>query len=283
MNDIAIHVDKVSKCFKIGSSTEYARLTEALAGNIKSATQALWRKTASQVIPVLNADQHADQNADKKLVDTRRDGNSFWALRDIDFRVHCGEAVGIVGGNGAGKSTLLKILSRIVSPTSGRVGVRGRVGCLLEVGTGFHPELTGRENVFLNGTILGMSRREIRRRFDEIVSFAEVETFIDTPVKRYSNGMIIRLGFSVAAHFEPEVFIIDEVLGVGDAAFQAKSLAKAKEFRDEGRTVLLVSHYMPSVIEFATRAILIQEGQIVADGDPVQIVDMHLRRNSNDH
>ena len=279
MNDIAIHVDKVSKCFKIGSGTEYARLTEALASNIKTATKSIWHKTKSQIGPVDNL--AADNLAVDKACESRRDGDTFWALRDIDFRVHCGEAVGIVGGNGAGKSTLLKILSRIVSPTSGRVGVRGRVGCLLEVGTGFHPELTGRENVFLNGTILGMSRREIRRRFDEIVSFAEVEMFIDTPVKRYSNGMIIRLGFSVAAHFEPEVFIIDEVLGVGDAAFQAKSLAKAKEFRDEGRTVLLVSHYMPSVIEFATRAILIQEGRIVADGNPAQIVNMHLLQNTS--
>jgi lipopolysaccharide transport system ATP-binding protein len=268
MNDIAIHVDKVSKCFAIGSGTEYARLTESLATNVKTAARSIWNKTTK---PLLQSDVSSD---------SRRDGNQFWALRDIDFKVHCGEAVAIVGGNGAGKSTLLKILSRIVSPTLGRVGVRGRVGCLLEVGTGFHPELTGRENVFLNGTILGMSRREIRRRFDEIVSFAEVETFIDTPVKRYSNGMIIRLGFSVAAHFEPEVFIIDEVLGVGDAAFQAKSLAKAKEFRDQGRTVLLVSHYMPSVIEFATRAILIREGHIVADGEPSQVVDMHLRGDS---
>jgi len=270
MSDVAIHVENVSKKFTIGIGTEYARLTETLASNFKSASRSIWniatRKTPTETYS--NRQRH--------------DGNTFWALRDVDFHVRCGESVGIVGGNGAGKSTLLKILSRIVAPTSGRVGIRGRVGCLLEVGTGFHPELTGRENVFLNGTILGMSRREIRRRFDEIVSFAEVETFIDTPVKRYSNGMIIRLGFSVAAHFEPEVLIIDEVLGVGDAAFQARSLAKAKEFREKGRTVLLVSHNLPSVIDFATRAILMQEGRIVADGAPTEIVDMHTRSNTGE-
>jgi len=269
MTDIAIHVEKVSKRFTIGTGTEYARLTEALVGKLKSVSKSLVQSAKRKLV------------SDASNRDQRHVGNAFWALRDVDFRVHCGESVGIVGGNGAGKSTLLKILSRIVSPTSGRVGVRGRVGCLLEVGTGFHPELTGRENVFLNGTILGMSRREIRRRFDEIVSFAEVETFIDTPVKRYSNGMIIRLGFSVAAHFEPEVLIIDEVLGVGDAAFQARSLTKAKEFREQGRTVLLVSHNLQSIVEFATRAILMQEGRVVADGEPTSIVEMHLRHNTH--
>lgn len=256
MSEIAIHIDNVSKRFTLNSVGEYARMTEAVAQSFRN-----WaNKIGSLFRPDRNESVHE---------------NEFWALRDINLEIRTGEFFGVVGGNGAGKSTLLKILSRIVSPTTGRVGVRGRVGCLLEVGTGFHPELTGRENVFLNGTILGMSRREIRKRFDEIVAFAEVEQFIDTPVKRYSNGMLIRLGFSVAAHLEPDVLIVDEVLGVGDIAFQAKSLQKAREFREQGRTVLLVSHNLPTVIEFCTRAVLLEKGRIVEDGDPNTIVAHH--------
>src|SRR6186713_984910 len=184
---------------------------------------------------------------------------TFWALKDVSFDVKKGEVVGIIGRNGAGKSTLLKILSRIVEPTSGEVDLFGRVGSLLEVGTGFHPELTGRENIFLNGAILGMQRREIRKHFDEIVDFAEVEKFLDMPVKRYSSGMYVRLAFAVAAHLEPEILIVDEVLAVGDAAFQAKCLAKMGEIsRTGGRTVLFVSHNMQAVQNLCQRAVLLE-------------------------
>ncbi len=191
----------------------------------------------------------------------------FWALRDISFTVQPGEVVGIIGRNGAGKSTLLKILSRITEPTSGKVKLRGRVASLLEVGTGFHPELTGRENIFLNGAILGMSRAEIRRKFDEIVAFAEVERFLDTPVKRYSSGMYVRLAFAVAAHLEPEILIVDEVLAVGDVAFQKKCLGKMQDVsRAEGRSVLFVSHNLPSIRELCSTAVLLNQGTIQASG-----------------
>src|SRR5687767_1731426 len=191
-------------------------------------------------------------NGSRQAVTTPDD---FWALRDVSFDVSGGEVVGIIGRNGAGKSTLLKILSRITEPTAGRIETRGRVASLLEVGTGFHSELTGRENIYLNGAILGMSRREIDRKFDEIVAFAEVERFIDTPVKRYSSGMHMRLAFSVAAHLEPEILMVDEVLAVGDAAFQKKCLGKMGEVAGEGRTVLFVSHNMPAVSTLCSRAL----------------------------
>ena len=191
----------------------------------------------------------------------------FWALRDLSFEIGQGERVGIIGRNGAGKSTLLKVLSRITEPTSGRVSLRGRVASLLEVGTGFHPELTGRENIYLNGAILGMSRSEIRRKFDEIVDFAEVERFLDTPVKRYSSGMYVRLAFAVAAHLEPEVLIVDEVLAVGDAQFQKKCLGKMEEVGTEGRTVLFVSHNMGAIRQLCSRAILLSRGRCVLDTD----------------
>jgi lipopolysaccharide transport system ATP-binding protein len=197
---------------------------------------------------------------------------TFWALRDVDFDVHKGDVVGIIGRNGAGKSTLLKILSRITEPTSGQIDLYGRVGSLLEVGTGFHPELTGRENIFMNGAILGMSRREIARHFDAIVEFAEVEKFLDTPVKRYSSGMYVRLAFAVAAHLNPEILIVDEVLAVGDAEFQRKCLGKMQDVaRNEGRTVLFVSHNMGAIKSLCTRAVLLNKGQMVtcADTDAV--------------
>jgi lipopolysaccharide transport system ATP-binding protein len=199
----------------------------------------------------------------------------FWALEDVSFDVQPGERVGIIGRNGAGKSTLLKIISRITSPTRGKLQITGRVASLLEVGTGFHPELTGRENIFLNGAVLGMSRADIRRKFDEIVSFAEVERFLDTPVKRYSSGMYMRLAFAVAAHLEPEILVVDEVLAVGDAEFQKKCLGKMREVGQEGRTVLFVSHNMGAISEFCDRAILLNQGNVYADGTPADIISIY--------
>ena len=196
----------------------------------------------------------------------------FWALRDVSFNVGPGEVVGIVGRNGAGKSTLLKILSRITEPTTGRVTLRGRVASLLEVGTGFHPELTGRENIFLNGAILGMTRQEIRRNFDSIVGFADIERFLDTPVKRYSSGMYVRLAFAVAAHLEPDILVIDEVLAVGDAEFQKKSLGKMHDVSRAGRTVLFVSHNMAAVNALTTRTLLLDHGQVRFDGATAEAI-----------
>jgi homopolymeric O-antigen transport system ATP-binding protein len=208
----------------------------------------------------------------------RRNGSGewLWALRDINFDVKPGDVIGIIGRNGAGKSTLLKILSRITEPTEGRVELFGRVGSLLEVGTGFHPELTGRENVFLNGAVLGMARREIAHKFDEIVNFAEIEKFIDTPVKHYSTGMYMRLAFAVAAHLDPEILIVDEVLAVGDAAFQKKCLEKMGAAGFEGRTVLFVSHNLAAVRTLCSRAILIEHGQIELDSDVSSCVTTYL-------
>jgi lipopolysaccharide transport system ATP-binding protein len=196
----------------------------------------------------------------------------IWALRDLDFELAQGERLGVIGRNGAGKSTLLKILSRITEPTEGRVTVRGRVGSLLEVGTGFHPELTGRENIFLNGIILGMSRVEVTRKFDEIVEFAEIERFLDTPVKRYSSGMYVRLAFAVAAHLEPETLIVDEVLAVGDAAFQRKCLGKMSEVADSGRTVILVSHNMAAITQLSSRALWLHDGRLKQVGPTDDVV-----------
>src|SRR2546423_5867386 len=201
---------------------------------------------------------------------------TIWALRDINLEVRQGELLGIIGHNGAGKSTLLKILSRITKPTTGRVALYGRVGSLLEVGTGFHPELTGRENIFLSGAILGMRRAEIERKFDEIVAFSEVEQFIETPVKWYSSGMYVRLAFPVAAHLEPEILIMDEVLAVGDAAFQQKCLDKMHEIRQQGRTIFFVSHNMPAVTRLCKRVLLMQQGRIAADGHAQEIVNAYL-------
>ncbi|PWU09049.1 MAG: ABC transporter ATP-binding protein [Verrucomicrobia bacterium] len=204
----------------------------------------------------------------------------FWALKNVSFEVKQGEVIGIIGRNGAGKSTLLKILSRITEPTEGRVRIKGRVASLLEVGTGFHPELTGRENVFLNGAILGMSRAEIRKKFDEIVAFAEIEKFLDTPVKRYSSGMYVRLAFAVAAHLEPEILIVDEVLAVGDAEFQRKCLGKMESVAArEGRTVLFVSHNMPAVSRLCQRAYLLDRGEVAFSGETARIVSQYLGLN----
>lgn len=222
------------------------------------------------------------QAAGKLLPGHRKNGGStskeeFWALRDIDFEIKAGDRVGIIGRNGAGKSTLLKILSRIMEPTQGRVSIRGRVASLLEVGTGFHPELTGRENIFLNGAILGMSRAEIRKKFDEMVAFAEVEKFLDTPVKRYSSGMYVRLAFAVAAHLEPEILVVDEVLAVGDAQFQRKCLGKMEDVSSrEGRTVLFVSHNMSAIKTLCNTAIILHKGQKILQGDIYESLAKYL-------
>jgi lipopolysaccharide transport system ATP-binding protein len=206
----------------------------------------------------------------------------FWALREISFEVSEGERIGIIGRNGAGKSTLLKILSRITEPTLGRISLKGRIASLLEVGTGFHPELSGRENIFLNGAILGMSRIEIKKKFDEIVAFAEVEKFLDTPVKRYSSGMYVRLAFAVAAHLEPEILIVDEVLSVGDMQFQRKCMGKMQDVsKNEGRTILFVSHNMEAIQKLCTKGILLNHGQAIANGDIAAIVKKYLQSNIN--
>jgi lipopolysaccharide transport system ATP-binding protein len=200
----------------------------------------------------------------------------FWALKDVSFTIGKAEVIGLIGKNGAGKSTLLKILSRITEPTEGRIDLYGRVSSLLEVGIGFHPELSGRDNIYLNGAILGMSRQEIRRKFDEIVAFAEIAKFLETPVKRYSSGMYVRLAFAVAAHLEPDILIVDEVLAVGDAAFQQKCLGKMRDIRSEGRTVIVVSHNMPTVASLCQKVIWIDEGRVRASGETAKVVSAYL-------
>jgi lipopolysaccharide transport system ATP-binding protein len=206
----------------------------------------------------------------------------FWALKDISFEVKDGERIGIIGRNGAGKSTLLKVLSRITEPTLGKISLKGRVASLLEVGTGFHPELSGRENIFLNGSILGMRRTEIKKKFDEIVAFAEVEKFLDTPVKRYSSGMYVRLAFAVAAHLEPEILIVDEVLAVGDMQFQKKCMTKMQDVsRNEGRTILFVSHNMEAIQRLCTNGILLDQGRLISTGDVSGIVKKYLQSNTS--
>lgn len=245
--DVVIRVEGLSKKYIIGHRAErYVTLRDV----ISQRAQTLWH-TAKR----------------RGIEQTKATLEEFWALNDVSFEIRRGEVLGIIGRNGAGKSTLLKILSRITEPTKGRVTIKGRVASLLEVGTGFHPELTGRENIFLNGTILGMTREEIKRRFDEIVAFAEVEKFIDTPVKRYSSGMNVRLGFAVAAHLDPEILIIDEVLAVGDLDFQKRSLGKIDTIAHSGRTVLFVSHNMPAVAALCRRALVLNQGHLIADDD----------------
>ena len=210
-------------------------------------------------------------------VGRRHRHEEIWALRDVSFEVSEGEVLGLIGANGAGKSTLLKVLTRITTPTSGRAEIRGRVGSLLEVGTGFHPELTGRENVYLNGAVLGMKRREIERKFDDIVEFSGISTFLDTPVKRYSSGMYVRLAFSVAAHLEPEILLVDEVLAVGDAEFQRRCLGRMEDLGDSGRTVVLVSHNMQTITQLCDRVVLLQGGEVVADGPSSETVASYLQ------
>jgi homopolymeric O-antigen transport system ATP-binding protein len=258
MSEVAIAVEQLSKRYRInqGARARYGTLRDRLA----DALAAPWRRPRA----------HSSTDAEHTL----------WALRDISFEVRRGEVLGIIGRNGAGKSTLLKILSRITRPTEGRVTVRGRVGSLLEVGTGFHPELTGRENIYLNGAILGMKRQEISRKFDEIVGFAEVEQFIDTPVKFYSSGMYTRLAFAVAAHLESEILVVDEVLAVGDAAFQKKCLGRMGAIADHGRTVLFVSHDMTNIAVLCQRAIVLDTGQVSMDGAPAAAIERYLSRQA---
>jgi lipopolysaccharide transport system ATP-binding protein len=257
-----IRVEDLGKKYRLGAKAAvYPTLRESLAGMAKAPGHLAWR--------VLHGQPKAGQAGFRP---------DFWALRHVDFDVHRGEVLGVIGRNGAGKSTVLKLLSRITEPTEGRIRIKGRVASLLEVGTGFHPELSGRENVFLNGAILGMSRAEVSRKFDEIVGFAEVEEFIDTPVKHYSSGMYTRLAFSVGAHLEPDILIVDEVLAVGDAAFQRKCLGKMGEATTEGRTVLFVTHNMAAMVSICTRAVLLRAGSIVSVGSPAALAAQYDER-----
>jgi len=260
-NDVVIRVEGLGKKYLIGHESERERYL-ALRDVVMRAGRNAWRKTADMV-----------RGRDIIAGDTVEE---FWALKDLHFEIRRGEVVGITGRNGAGKSTLLKILSRITEPSEGRAVIRGRVASLLEVGTGFHPELTGRENIFLNGAILGMTRAEIKRKFDEIVAFAEIEKFLDTPVKRYSSGMYVRLAFAVAAHLEPEILVVDEVLAVGDAEFQKKCLGKMSEVAAGGRTVLFVSHNMATVNRLCQSCFLLDSGRIIASGDAPSVTARYL-------
>jgi len=256
MSEPAIQVENLGKKYIIGHQKQerYTALRDVMANGAKSFGRKLLNPFG------------------KRMPESAFE--EFWALKDVSFEIKQGETVGIIGRNGAGKSTLLKILSRITEPTTGRISIDGRVASLLEVGTGFHPELTGRENIYLNGAILGMSNAEIKRKFDEIVAFAEVEKFLDTPVKRYSSGMYVRLAFAVAAHLEPEILVVDEVLAVGDAKFQKKCLGKMKDVSSEGRTVVFVSHNMPTITSLCQKCILLEAGQVLKMGATSDVV-MH--------
>ena len=269
MSDVVIRAEGLSKKFKIGSNQPYHRFSELLTGLGHAAIR----------VPKKLLSRKQTYNKSGAVDETRSD--EFWALQDINFEVRQGEVVGIIGRNGAGKSTLLKILSRITEPTIGRFGVKGRVGSLLEVGTGFHPELTGRENIFLSGAILGMTRSEIKSKFDEIVEFSGVEQFLDTPMKRYSSGMQVRLGFAVAAHLEPEILIVDEVLAVGDAEFQKKCLGKMNDVAGSGRTILFVSHNMDAVSSLCKNALLLSEGSLTLQGSTEEVLSRYHQTNIN--
>ncbi len=262
MTDLAIRVDNLGKQYRIGTpGGRYRTLRDSLTSGMSASLRRL--------------------RSIFKPEPTRRTGltnGTIWALRNISFEVKEGQVLGIIGRNGAGKSTLLKLLSRITDPTEGYAEIHGRVGSLLEVGTGFHPELTGRENIYLNGAILGMKRAEIERKFDEIVDFSEVEQFIDTPVKRYSSGMYLRLAFAVAAHLEPEILVVDEVLAVGDAEFQRKCLGKMSDVAKQGRTVLFVSHNMSAILRLTEEALLIEKGRLGLRAASPQAVDEYLAR-----
>ncbi len=271
MSDIAIHIDHLSKLYRLGV-IRGRRLVDDV--------NRWWAKQRGKPDPLSRIGPRANGNG------AGQNGNAsdtIWALNDVSLKVRQGEVLGIIGRNGAGKSTLLKILSRVTAPSSGEVRVRGRIASLLEVGTGFHPELTGRENIFLNGAILGMTKGEISGKFDEIVDFSGVEKFIDTPVKRYSSGMYVRLAFSVAAHLEPEILIVDEVLAVGDAGFRQKCLGKMQNVnRSEGRTVLFVSHDMANIDAICNRGIVLESGKVAFDGPTSEAVNHHVRSRALD-
>jgi len=260
---IAISIENLSKTYRLGQIS---------TGTFANDLSMWWAKIRGKPNPMLTIGQTDHGN---------RDGEEIWALKDVSFTVQQGEVLGIIGRNGAGKSTLLKILSRVTAPTSGRVKVKGRIASLLEVGTGFHPELTGRENIYLNGAILGMTRQEVTRKFDEIVDFAEVEKFIDTPVKRYSSGMYVRLAFAVAAHLDPEILVVDEVLAVGDAEFQKKCLGKMGDVAQQGRTVLFVSHNMVAVNKLCKSCLWIDKGVMRELGTTNSIVEKYLKDSLN--
>jgi lipopolysaccharide transport system ATP-binding protein len=265
MNDFVICAERLGKKYSIGHKIEresYTALRDIMARSVKGLARSAM-----------------DMVRSRQLVDGT-EVEEFWALKDISFEIKRGEVVGIIGRNGAGKSTLLKILSRITEPSEGRVQIRGRVASLLEVGTGFHPELTGRENIYLNGAILGMTRAEIHRKFNEIVAFAELQKFLDTPVKRYSSGMYVRLAFAVAAHLEPEILVVDEVLAVGDAEFQRKCLGKMSEVAGHGRTVLFVSHNMSSLVRICERGILLNNGGLALSDDIANVVSNYARQQA---
>jgi len=265
MNKTAISISNIGKEYKLGEKIEYGSLREDLTNFFSNGIKRLVSKQGST-------------NGEEKIIAQ----DYFWSLKDISFDIGRGEIMGIIGRNGAGKSTLLKIIAGITEPTEGRINIYGRIASLLEVGTGFHQELTGRENIYLNGAILGMRRTEIDRKFDEIVAFSEVERFIDTPVKFYSTGMRVRLGFSVAAHLEPEILLIDEVLAVGDAAFQKKCLGKLNNVAtSEGRTVLFVSHDMAAILSLCNRAVLLDQGKMVETGTTSDVVEKYFQSFSS--
>jgi lipopolysaccharide transport system ATP-binding protein len=259
MSETVIKVENLSKQYRLGLVG---------SGTIKDDFNRWWAKIRGKEDPFLKIGEVNDRSA-------KGASDYVWSLKDINFEVNKGEVLGIIGKNGAGKSTLLKILSRVTSPTTGSVKVKGRIASLLEVGTGFHPELTGIENIFLNGAILGMKKHEIKAKFDEIVAFAGIERYIDTPVKRYSSGMYVRLAFAVAAHLEPEILIVDEVLAVGDAEFQKKCLGKMKDVAGQGRTVLFVSHNMRAISNLCTQTILLDNGTILDSGETLRIIDIY--------
>jgi len=268
-NNFAIQTEDLSKCYRIGLKDELPdSIAKMILNFIRSPLKNYRRYRSLYKFDEFTGDQTKNNSS--------HPGDIIWALKDVSFKVQPGEVVGIIGRNGAGKSTLLKILSKITAPTQGHAEIRGRISSLLEVGTGFHQELTGRENIYLNGSVLGMRKREIDTKFDEIVAFSGVEKFIDTPVKRYSSGMRVRLAFSVAAHLEPEILLIDEVLAVGDAQFQKKCLNKMQDVGQEGRTVLFVSHNMQAVTRLCQRVILMENGRISVDGPSQEIVSVYL-------
>ncbi len=260
--EVVIKAENISKLYRLG---------QVGTGTLSHDLKRWWAMTRGKEDPYLKIGAENDRT---KTVQS----DFAWALKDINFEIHKGDTLGIIGKNGAGKSTLLKLLSRVTSPTTGQIKVKGRIASLLEVGTGFHPELTGRENIFLNGAILGMTRKEILRKFDEIVDFAGVQMYIDTPVKRYSSGMYVRLAFGVAAHLEPEILIVDEVLAVGDAEFQKKCLGKMSDVASHGRTIIFVSHNMQAVQSLCKSAIYLKSGQIVDLGETDKVINNYLSR-----